>query len=149
EAIRPEHVLDPLDAERQLPLEQEIDLLLVLVCVDAPALAASQHDQVDAEGLGAELPAQRLKALAVSAVERGRRDRCAVALVAHPPSIGAHTRAPLDRARVESRLAAAIGFADERTRALDSPEAWGSTNTTSRPRSSRSRRARSPDCAPR
>jgi hypothetical protein len=72
-------VLDALDPQRELAREHRVDLLLVLVRVDAPALASAQHDQVDAERLDTELLAQRLEALAVIAVDT---PEAAVAIVA-------------------------------------------------------------------
>jgi hypothetical protein len=74
EAVRVEHMLDALNEQGERALEDEIHLLLTLVCVDAAALAGLQHDEVDAEALNAQLASQRLKAFAAFAVERGERD---------------------------------------------------------------------------
>src|SRR4051812_33052184 len=52
-----QHVLLPLDDQRQLALDDHVDLLLLLVRVDPAALAGPQRDEVDAEGADAELAA--------------------------------------------------------------------------------------------
>src|SRR5689334_6472059 len=65
-------VLVALDQQREPAREHDVDLLLLRVAVDAPALPRLQPEQVDAERRGAELTAQRLKALV--AVERQRHD---------------------------------------------------------------------------
>ena len=44
-----------LDDQRQGPLEDEVDLLLALVAMDAPALARLEHDLVDPEARHPEL----------------------------------------------------------------------------------------------
>lgn len=75
EPIGADDVLDALDAERQLTLEHEEDLLLMLVRVDAPARAGWQHDEVAAERADAELVAQHLTARGGVAVEGGEGER--------------------------------------------------------------------------
>src|SRR6185369_6100277 len=52
-----------LDEQGERPLEHEVDLLLALVRVDAPALARVQHDLVEAEARDAELGAQAHEAV--------------------------------------------------------------------------------------
>ena len=52
-----------LDEQGERPLEHEVDLLLALVGVDAPALARVQHDLVEAEARDAELGAQAHEAV--------------------------------------------------------------------------------------
>jgi hypothetical protein len=49
EAVDAEDVLDPVDAQGQLAREHEKDLFLMIVAVDASALAGLEHDQVQAE----------------------------------------------------------------------------------------------------
>jgi hypothetical protein len=58
-----EVMLGLLDPEGQLTLQHEIDLLLALVRVYAPALARLEDDEVHPEGADPEFPAQRLQAL--------------------------------------------------------------------------------------
>src|SRR5438093_979156 len=53
----------PLQLERELSCDHHVHLLLALVAMDAPALARLQRDQVHAERLHAQLPAQRAEAL--------------------------------------------------------------------------------------
>ncbi len=60
---------DAVHEQHELPLEHEVDLLLALVRVDAPALPRGEHDQVHPEGLDAELGAEPLEALPRVAVE--------------------------------------------------------------------------------
>jgi uncharacterized protein len=74
ETVGAEHMLDALHDQRQLTLEHEVHLLLVLVRVNATPLARLEDDQVDAEPVHPELPAQRLEALADVTVELGERD---------------------------------------------------------------------------
>lgn len=69
EAVGTKDVLDAVDAQRQLALEHEIDLLLVLVGVDASSLAGLEQDQVQPEGAHAELASQRLEALCAGPIE--------------------------------------------------------------------------------
>ena len=67
-------MLDAFHDERQLTGQDDVDLLLALVAVDAAALAGLQPQQVDPEALDAELPAQRLEPLAGGHVESRARD---------------------------------------------------------------------------
>src|SRR4051812_26662784 len=53
----------PLDEQRQRALEHEVDLLLALVGVDAPALAGVQDDLVEPEARDPELGAQAHEAV--------------------------------------------------------------------------------------
>ena len=59
-----------LDDQGQGALEHEVDLLLVLVGVDAPALTRQEDHDVDPERRHPQLPAQRLEALRAVAVDR-------------------------------------------------------------------------------
>ena len=63
-----------LDQQRQRPLQHEVDLLLALVAVDAPALARLEHHLVDPEARDPERAAQRDEALAGVGIERGACD---------------------------------------------------------------------------
>ena len=49
EAVWTKQVLGALDEEGQLALEYEVDLLLILMRVDASTLAGLEHDEVHAE----------------------------------------------------------------------------------------------------
>jgi len=74
QAVRGQHVLDAFYNQGQLALEDEVDLFLVLVRVDAKPLARLQHDQVHPERAHAEFAPQRLKTLAAIAIERAKRN---------------------------------------------------------------------------
>jgi hypothetical protein len=67
-------VLGAFNQQGQLTLEHEVDLLLVLMRVDAPPLAGLEHDEVHPEGAHAQLAPQRLETLAAVAIERTERD---------------------------------------------------------------------------
>ena len=69
-----ERLLLALDADRQLALEDEVDLLLPPVPVDAAALARGEDDLVDPEGADAELGAQAVEPLGRLAAEARPRD---------------------------------------------------------------------------
>jgi hypothetical protein len=69
-----ERVLLTLHEERQRPLEDEVDLLLALVAVDAPPLTGLQDDLVEPERAHAELLAQPHEALAGVVVQRREGD---------------------------------------------------------------------------
>jgi anti-sigma factor ChrR (cupin superfamily) len=59
-----EHVLLALDQQRQRAVEDQVDLLLLAVAMDAPALQWLEHDLVHPEARHAELAPQRHEALA-------------------------------------------------------------------------------------
>ena len=61
-----------LDPQRERAGQDEVDLLLRGVGVDAPALAGPQQDLVDAEARDAELAAERDEALVVVGIELAR-----------------------------------------------------------------------------
>lgn len=73
QTVGTEHVLDSLDQQRQLTLENEVDLLLVLMRMYASSLARLEHDQVDPEAAHLQLAPQSLEALAAVAIELGER----------------------------------------------------------------------------
>jgi hypothetical protein len=62
--VRAEAVLHPLDEKREHAAEHQVDLLLMLVCVNAAALARLQHDEVHTEAVNSQLAPERLEALA-------------------------------------------------------------------------------------
>lgn len=97
QAVSAEHVRDAFHQQRQLAVQHDVDLLLMLMGVDAPALAGLQHDEVHPEGTHAELTSQRLEALAAVAIERSERD------------VGLDHRASLDPAALGRRYAALGG----------------------------------------
>ena len=76
-----------LDHERERAGEDEVDLLLGRVAVDAPALAGPQDDLVDAEGRDAQLAAERDEALLGVGVERGVADAGCSCLHACRPTV--------------------------------------------------------------
>ncbi len=73
QVVAAKDVLDALHQQRQLTLEDEVDLLLVAMRVYASALTGLEHEQVDAEAVHAQLAAQGLEALAAVAIELGER----------------------------------------------------------------------------
>ena len=68
---RAQRALAVVEHQRQLALEHEVDLLLVLVHVHAAALAGLERQQVEPEALRPQLAAQALEALAGVAVQLG------------------------------------------------------------------------------
>ena len=80
-------------AERQRAREDHVDLLLPFVRVDAPALARSEADEVQAERPDAELGAKALEAIASTVVEAAVRDPVLHG-GASPSGVGAQTRRP-------------------------------------------------------
>src|SRR5690606_7437848 len=90
----------------------EVDLLLALVGVDAPALPRLQRDDVHAERAHPELPAQRLEALAAVAADGRERD----VVLGHRASVVRHARP--GRAIVDERPPAGVATIHGMTRVI-------------------------------
>lgn len=83
-AVWAKHMLNALHEQAQLALQHDVDLVLLLMRMNTPALAGLEHDQIHAKRAHAELAAQRLEALAAVAIESGERNL----RVGHHLSIG-------------------------------------------------------------
>jgi hypothetical protein len=69
-----EEVLVTVDQQRELALEDDIDLLLALVGVDSGPLPWLKHHQVHPEGMHSQLASQPLETLATLTLKNGERD---------------------------------------------------------------------------
>ena len=72
-------MLLPLDDQGQPPLEDEVDLLLMVVGMNPPTLAGLQDNLVHPETLDAKLASERLEALGDLTVDLGEGDLCHLA----------------------------------------------------------------------